>query len=130
MSPNMEFLSIFCCPSAFFVAFSARKVVSSKLSLCFAWAVRPCIPNFNSNFRVGFWVGMSFSRFLKFEFDVIFSMFLESLEFSIFWNFRFFPKIFQTSTAEYFRNSQKQNVWKIPSNAGPYWADCLVQLLI
>jgi len=33
--------------------------------------------------------------------------------------FQFFPKNFQTSTAEHFRNSRKQKVWKISSNAGP-----------
>jgi len=34
--------------------------------------------------------------------------------------FHFFPKNFQTSTAEHFRNSRKQKVRKIPSNTGPY----------
>ncbi len=31
-----------------------------------------------------------------------------------------FTKNFRTSTAEHFRNSRIQKVWKIPSNAGPY----------
>jgi len=32
-----------------------------------------CIPNFKPNIQVGFQVGTSFSRFLKFDFNVIFS---------------------------------------------------------
>jgi len=40
--------------------------------------LRPCIPNFKPNIRVGFWVGMSFSRFLNLiltSFFVIFGKF-------------------------------------------------------
>ncbi len=36
------------------------------------------------------------------------------------WKFRFFPKNFQTSKTEHFRNSRKRKVRKFPSNAGPY----------
>jgi len=32
---------------------------------------------------------------------------------------RLFPKKFQTSITELFRNFRKQKVWKIPSFAGP-----------
>jgi len=32
-----------------------------------------------------------------------------------------FPKKFQTSKTELFRNLQKRKVWKIPSFAGPYF---------
>jgi len=42
------------------------------------WELRPCIPNLNSNFRVGFRVGTSFSRYPKFKFNVIFLMFSEN----------------------------------------------------
>ncbi len=35
--------------------------------------------------------------------------------------FRFFPKNFQTSKTEHFRNSRKRKVRKFPSNAGPYF---------
>ncbi len=34
--------------------------------------------------------------------------------------FQTFLNFFQTPKTELFRNSQKQKVWKIPSNAGPY----------
>ncbi len=37
------------------------------------------------------------------------------------WKFHFFLKNFQTSIAELFRNSRKQKVRNIPSNAGPYF---------
>ncbi len=43
--------------------------------------------------------------------------------------FRFFPKNFWTSTAEHFRNSRKRKVLKNPSNAGPYFADCVLDKL-
>ncbi len=36
------------------------------------------------------------------------------------WKFRFFPKNFLTLITELFRNSRKQKLLKIPSNAGPY----------
>jgi len=54
--------------------------------------VRPCIPNLN--FWVGFRVGTSFSQFPKFEFNVIFLMFSESSEISIFRNLENITKIF------------------------------------
>jgi len=37
--------------------------------------LRPCIPNFKPNIRVGFWVGTSFSQLPKFNFNVIFHNF-------------------------------------------------------
>jgi len=37
--------------------------------------LRPCILNFKPNIRVAFWVGTSFSRFPKFDFNILFCNF-------------------------------------------------------
>jgi len=105
--------------------------------------VRPCIPNFKPNIRVGFQVGTSFSRFPKFNFNVIFCNFWKvwnrtNSEFSVnsenrvFWpkNRKLFPNYFREIFAsskrldiskkfpnlktELLQNSQKQKVQKIP----------------
>jgi len=55
------------------------------------YRVRPCIPSYTPNIRVGFRVGTSFT------------------------------KKFWTLKTEHFRNSQKRKVRKFPSNAGPYY---------
>ncbi len=75
--------------------------------------LRPCILNFILNFRVSFWVGRSFSRFLKFDFP----------------NFLTQKQGFVTQKqiiiSKLFFRVQKDHVFhvfpkKIPSNVGPY----------
>jgi len=86
--------------------------------------LRPCIPNFKPNIRVGFWVGTSFLQYPKFDFNVIFCNFqkvrnrtnfklsvsLECSEAPVFdpktLNNRFFwpnNRVFYPETGNYFR---------------------------
>jgi len=80
------------------------------------YSIRPCILNFKPNIRVGFRVGTSFSRFPKFNFNVIF------LYFRKVWNrtnskFSVISECSETSVSELFRTFSKLS----DSQTGFFW---------
>jgi len=66
--------------------------------------------------------GVFFTQKQEIISELISELFLQN--FCEFEKTRIFPKNFQTSKTELFRNSQKQKVLKILSNAGPYLREC------
>jgi hypothetical protein len=102
-----------------------------KWDLQCSWAtiqVRPCIPNFKPNIRVGFRVGTSFLQYPKFDFNIIFSKNLETPVFDLktgvsklldpktgfFWLKRFFDqknrKLFPNYFREIFASSKRPDI--------------------